>query len=193
MTLPDIALLGRARSGKDTIANYLVDRHGYVRVAFADALKEMALAANPSIPDMLWTDGDPYRLSDAVEADGWEGAKDEYPEVRRFLQGLGVAVRAQQPDFWLLKGEQKAYEAFSAGKPAVFTDVRFLNEVRALEARGFMTVSVTRPCRITEGLDAVDTHVSETELAKYKTDRDICNAGTIADLEEDVRRVVLGM
>ena len=77
--------------------------------------------------------------------------------------------------------------------PVVFTDVRFRNEAEALEHREFMTVSLTRPCRITEGLDATDTHVSETELAKYPTDRAICNAGTIADLEADVRKYLLSM
>lgn len=37
-----IAISGWKRSGKDTIANYLVDIHNYRRVAFADILKDMA-------------------------------------------------------------------------------------------------------------------------------------------------------
>lgn len=37
-----IALSGKMRSGKDTIAARLVDEHGFVRVAFADKLKDIA-------------------------------------------------------------------------------------------------------------------------------------------------------
>lgn len=37
-----IALSGKMRSGKDTLANELVMRHGFVRMSFADKLKEVA-------------------------------------------------------------------------------------------------------------------------------------------------------
>lgn len=186
--LPDIALIGRARSGKDEIAKHLVSRHGYARVAFADALKEMALSTDPWI---ISENGGALRLSMVVSKYGWEKAKDSSPDVRRTLQNLGVAVRNQDPNFWLRQGINKAHRAHSNGSPVVVTDVRFLNEVRALEDLHFMTASVTRPCRITEGLDATDTHVSETELANYPTDRAICNAGSIDDLHADIEKLLL--
>lgn len=37
-----VALSGWKGSGKDTLANYLVERHGFKRLAFADELKDMA-------------------------------------------------------------------------------------------------------------------------------------------------------
>ena len=44
-----VALMGRAGAGKDTVASILTEHRGYARVAFADPLKEMALAVDPII------------------------------------------------------------------------------------------------------------------------------------------------
>lgn len=44
-----IAVSGWAKSGKDTVTNYLLNKHKFTRVAFADPLKEM-VAANYNIP-----------------------------------------------------------------------------------------------------------------------------------------------
>ena len=44
-----VAVSGWKFSGKDTVANYLVDNHGYKRVSFADPLKDM-VAEQFSIP-----------------------------------------------------------------------------------------------------------------------------------------------
>ncbi|MFE9335285.1 hypothetical protein [Streptomyces sp. NPDC007063] len=190
MRRPDIALIGLARSGKDTIADYLVREHGYQRVAFADPLKDMALRIDPLIDGYTHADGEnvQIRLSEVVERPGWERAKATYPKVRRFLQDLGVAVRAAQPDFWLSRGLD-AIQAAGGDTPVVVTDCRFVNEAKALEALGFLIASVTRPSLLVSGQR--DPHISENELRDYPTDRAICNAGTIADLEDDVRRYLL--
>lgn len=89
-----IGLTGRATSGKDSVGQILVSEYQYTRVAFADALKSMALALDP-IVDRLGQETllHPVRLHALVRADGWEAAKMN-PEVRRFLQALGTeAVR----------------------------------------------------------------------------------------------------
>lgn len=41
MAVIRIALSGKMRSGKDTVADYLVKRHGFTRMAFADKLKDV--------------------------------------------------------------------------------------------------------------------------------------------------------
>src|SRR5712664_4078359 len=98
MANPNIALLGLARSGKDTLAQRLVREHHYTRLAFADPLKVMLLDIDPLIPTSL---GIHVRLSRLITDAGWEYAKDHYPEVRRLLQQVGQRVREWSPDYWV--------------------------------------------------------------------------------------------
>lgn len=46
---PVIALSGPRCCGKSTIAQHLVERHGFVRIAFADALREIAQLARDDL------------------------------------------------------------------------------------------------------------------------------------------------
>ena len=179
-----IALVGPAHAGKDTIAEHLVSAHGYARVAFADELKVMALEIDPVVN--VGDAGCGIRtahLSDVVRAVGWERAKREFPEVRRFLQRLGVTMRERDPDYWINLASPRFTDAELSEIPVVVTDCRFVNEAEYLIARGFIVVAVDRP-----GLsdDAFRQHVSETEMSKIPWEQRVSNVGTIADLNRRV-------
>ncbi|WP_330478670.1 hypothetical protein OG301_26695 [Streptomyces platensis] len=175
--MKNVALTGLSRSGKDSVAARLVEHHGYVRVAFADRLKEAALKADPIIHQTTgaagWVD---QRLSDIVRLYGWEAAKDLFPEVRRFLQEYGQTVREIGPYFWIQAATPAVQAAWDDGRPVVFTDVRYLNEAETLEVWGFDIVRVTRPGQ-TPGA-----HVSERQMLAYPADRAIVNDGSLEDL-----------
>ena len=174
----DVALMGRAGSGKDTVAALLTEKYGHVRVAFADPLKEMALAVDPVIPELIGFDGSPIRLSFVVEIDGWEQSKRDYPEVRRFLQKLGAeGVRdVIGPDTWINLAHKKINEAHAYCRPVVLTDVRFPNEVAMARDLGFKLLWVDRP-----GVGAID-HASESSVGPDDADAIIYNGGSIEDL-----------
>ena len=36
-----VGIFGKAGSGKDTIANYMIENLGYIKIAFADVLKDI--------------------------------------------------------------------------------------------------------------------------------------------------------
>ncbi|MET9959321.1 hypothetical protein ABZ128_09565 [Streptomyces sp. NPDC006326] len=146
----NIGIIGRARSGKDTAGQWLVDNRGYERVAFADPLKAAALKLDPIVGvERAGTDDRnvslTVRLSDYVVMRGWEAAK-EVPEVRRTLQELGASMRAVDPEVWLRAGLARAYEVNrNFGRPAVITDVRYLNEAVSLKNAGFKLIHIDRP------------------------------------------------
>ncbi|MGW3073534.1 deoxynucleotide monophosphate kinase family protein [Kitasatospora sp. NPDC001132] len=177
MTVPGIALVGKARSGKDTFAARLVERYSYTKAAFADPLRAVALAADPIVSADSGHFGYlPVRLSEVVERHGWEKAKTTLPEVRRTLQNFGQAVRDVDPNFWLNLMLERLDVAASWNLPVVVTDTRYVNEATALRARGFKLVRIVRP-----GAGTRD-HVSETELDNFPADVTVANVGTVADL-----------
>ncbi|MGW0929568.1 deoxynucleotide monophosphate kinase family protein [Streptomyces sp. NPDC002644] len=173
----DVALLGKARAGKDTIAKRLVEEHGYTRLAFADPLKDLALNVNPVIST---TYNVHVRLADYVADVGWELAKEWNPEVRRLLQRLGQGVRSLTRDFWVSVLTEKLRRIDG---PVVVTDVRYPNEAIAMRNLGFSLVRVQRWEALTDPL--ADAHESEILMDDWPTDATIRNTGTLAELYEE--------
>jgi hypothetical protein len=174
-----VGVIGKKRAGKDSFAATLVEERGYRRFAFADRMKDFALALDP-IVGRWYLDDSPARLSEVVERQGWERAK-EIEEVRRTLQRLGTNAGREVlgEDVWVAPMMR---EALAHPGPVVITDVRFPNECEAILAAGGLIVRITRP-----GLDSDDSHESENALNGYPADLDVLNAGTLGMLAETVR------
>jgi hypothetical protein len=169
-----IGVTGRKRAGKDSVAARLVERHGFVRYAFADSVRRVALAIDPIVDVDHWMDEE-YRLSVIVAERGWERTKDEIPEVRRLLQTIGTdAIRALDPDFWVRATMRQVY---AEARPVVITDVRFPNEAEAVKRAGGVLVRVVRP-----GQTDDDQHASETAMDGQPVAYLISNEGTPDDL-----------
>jgi hypothetical protein len=169
-----------ARTGKDSVASVLVKEHGFTRVAFADALKELALRADPLIYSNAMVNVATGRghLKQVVHANGWENAKNQFPEVRKFLQNLGVAAREVfGEDIWVVT----AFADFIGTKDVVVTDVRFPNEFTTIQGLLGKLVLVSRP-----GYGPVNQHVSETGLEDYEWDYEFQNNGSLDDLPAKV-------
>lgn len=183
-----VALLGKARSGKDTVAGILVRHASYTRLAFADKLKEAALRTNPYIP--LGHARVCVRLADLISRVGWETAKDQFPEVRRFLQEYGQTVREMDPDFWVRPVAAQVIQGTEWNMPCVVSDVRYRNEVDALKELGAIVVRVEREGAGLTG-DAAR-HDSETELDGLEPDHVLQNAGTLDALRGSVASLYFG-
>ncbi len=191
---PLIGLVGKAGAGKDTFAEILADAYGFVRVAFADRLRETALVVNPIVVPGDGTGLFPdKRLAEVVAEVGWDIAKREIPEVRRFLQHLGQGLRnTVDPDIWVNLAMEEVDGLAPA--PVVVTDVRYVNEVQAIRDRRGVVVRIVRDGA---GLDgAAATHNSETELDGLAPDVLIENNGELRHLAEQVfalgRRLAAG-
>jgi hypothetical protein len=178
----NVALLGKARSGKDTVAQRLVTRFAFTRVAFADPLKDAALALDPLIPTSPGMS--PVRLSRLVGETGWDYAKESYPEVRRTLQRMGQGIRNLDEGFWVRVALDRVSVAETWNLPVVVSDVRYRNEAEALRNLGFLLVRIVRGEVVPLGDQSAMLHTSENELNDYPTDLTVANDGTLTDLLE---------
>lgn len=159
-----IGLSGYAQSGKDTLARFLVEEHGFTRLAFADILRDVLFALNPMVEHTSGT----WSVQALVKSIGWDAAKTGSPEgsdftVRAYLQRLGTEAgrRILGEDVWVNAVMDKVQE----GRRYVFTDMRFPNEYEAIKLFGGTTVRLTR-----EGQDPTNAHVSETALDTHQFD-----------------------
>lgn len=191
---PLVGLCGYAQSGKDTAATWLT-KNGWVRVAFADTLRQILRALNPIVATeihQVYSYGEENPVSYAsvdrrvdalVNLYGWEQAK-KNDEVRALLQRLGTEAGRNiiGEHLWVLLGEQ-SIEA--ADQPVVVTDVRFPNEVQMIRRRGGTLVWVSRP-----DVGPVNKHASEHSVTAEDCDVVVVNDGTVVDLHEKMRLVV---
>lgn len=165
-----IGLSGYARSGKDTVAEYLVTHRGFKRVAFADPIRQILYDMNPSI--------DGVRLTTMVDEYGWDITKSK-PEVRELLQSLGYSARRNiNPNVWIMA----AFGIMRRDENYVIADVRFRNEANAIKEFEGQIWRIERP-----GIEPVNAHISEWEMDGYEYDWAINNDGTLEQLEYAVK------
>jgi len=166
-----IAISGKKRSGKDTVAAII--RRNFkgpsISYYFASALKhEVARACG-------------------VKTEFIDQFKDNF---RLILQGWGTDYRRKLygDDFWI-KQVESALRAFEDGgnlQLVVIPDCRFKNEFDYLKKRGAAIIRVRR-----QKACYADSHISETDLDDVKHDFVIDNNGTIEELVEVVSKLKL--
>lgn len=183
-----VGLVGRKRSGKDSVALIMIEQK-WLRAAFADTVRQVALAIDPVV--MLGPSLDTVRTFDrlamVVARDGWDNAKVNHADIRRFLQRLGTeGVREiLGQDLWVDHTmDEEVIPNLNAGDNVVITDVRFPNEIDAVRAAGGEIWRIDRP-----GLGPdTDTHASEMAWRRVQPDVIITNDGDLAELADKVRR-----
>lgn len=154
-----IGIIGYSRSGKDTIAEYLVQKQGFVRAAFADPMRNALIALDPriNVNEMVGVS-----LAYAVKSLGWDYLKENSEDVRHLLQKMGTEVGRNMfgEDVWV----NKTMEIVKHEKNVVFSDVRYPNEADAILKAGGRLWKVTRP-----GVGPVNTHGSDSAMDSYPT------------------------
>lgn len=145
-----LGICGHAGAGKDMAADYLVKHFGFVRMALADPIKEIAF-------NYFGVDYEILRRSDKPE------------KVRWLLQQLGTEIgRTYDPEIWTKTLCNRI--TASPEKRIVITDVRFPNEAETLvTGLGADLILIRRPNNPNTGA-AMMQHASETSIEKIPFD-----------------------
>lgn len=160
-----VGLSGYARSGKDTFASFLMSE-GFVRIAFADNVKELARRLWPDVMGQYGS--------------AWDLAKQD-PVVRSRWQLLGNEVRnVLGEDVWV-------HAALHGVLPekTVITDVRYPNEAQRINDLGGAVIRIERP-----GVGPANGHISEVALDGWSFDYIVANNGTLEDFKREALAVV---
>lgn len=164
MTL--IGLTGRAGTGKDTAAAYLVQRYGFAQASFADPIRSMVLCMLEEADlDHAW-------LTERALKEA------EIPELgtsaRALMQTIGTeCARMLNPDIWVNHLQRRLGLPHSpVHDRVVISDVRHLNECTWVRAHGGAVLRLHR-----HQAAAVRAHVSESYVSQLAVDHDITNDG----------------
>jgi hypothetical protein len=192
-----IGLAAYKQNGKDEVCKILL-KHlpGYVRLAFADPLREEVQAAlDGSAP--FPTDA-PMELQRLLNEQIFENderlARAEPPihandkpysdRMRKILQMWGTEYRRAQDDRYWLKAWLSRAAMFHGAKGFVVTDCRFPNE------EAFLHFGGGEVWRVDRFQPDGDPHPSERFIPVMTVDRVIDNTGTLEDLERRVLEVL---
>lgn len=162
-----IGLTGVARSGKDTTADYLVRRHGFVKHSFAAPIREfVARILGLSLAEL-----------EAAKEQPIQWLPGQTP--RRLMQTIGTewGRDSVHPELWVKSCFERVRRDMAAGRSVVICDVRFDNEARALKALGGQVWRVTR-----SGAGTAAAHASEAGVSDALVERFLANNGRLSDL-----------
>ena len=206
-----IGVCGFIGSGKDTIADYLTNFHGYRRESFANSLKDAVAYVFGWDRTMLegrTTQARAWR----EQVDPWWAERLNMPNLtpRWVLQYWGTEVcrKAFHDDIWIASLENKLRNSTDN---IVISDCRFPNEIKSIKDAGGIVIRVRRGNEPEWYNDAADMnagdrcinymmaktrmqklgiHASETAWVGTKFDAVITNDTSIDDLFSKVKDLV---
>ena len=195
-----IAISGLIGSGKDTVADYLVNLHEFRRESFAGNLKNAMCEIFGWDRDMLEGRSKSSREW-REQVDQWWAERLGIPHLtpRWILQHVGTdVIRGHfHDDMWLASLENKLRKT---DDDIVISDVRFKNEVKMLKDLGAVCIEVTRGDRPGWYQHAVDSDIKKLETLKvHRSEYDwigtefdavIDNNGTLDELYKQVEDLI---
>lgn len=187
-----IAILGKANTGKNTLAKMLVrqlrlHKNAYLSasyIAFADPMKEMIRYMFPEIPRKYLYGSSSFRNEIIPGA----FTKNNSPLIiRQLLIDLGTRGREYDPNIWVKNFDQRFLQLYK--KIVIVTDVRFRNEFDYLRDKGFYMIRLYR----NTGQPEIQ-HISETgqnAIADEEFAHVLFNNHGLKDLKFEVSRCIV--
>lgn len=197
-----IGLIGFAGSGKGTAADFLVQKQGFTKLAFADAVKDATAAIFGWPRNLLEGDTDESRKFRETK-DEWWSERFEYdfsPRLALQMMGTEAGRDVFHSDLWIHALSKK----ISMYKNVVIADVRFPNEIEAIRNMGGFIVRIKRGNdpewaevavkanqeKNTDLMYDYSIHYSEWAWIGTQVDYHLDNIGPVSMLENDIGHMI---
>lgn len=184
-----IGICGLQGAGKDTLADILCEKYGFVRLSFAGVLKDVCAVLFGWDREMLEGRTKEARLEREVVDEWWSarlGIAGFTPRKAMQMIGTDVMRNYFHDGIWVAAVERRLMFL----PKVVITDCRFPNEIALIKAAGGKVIHVERgaaPAWVNsyknEGVAPAGVHSSEYVWMRTKFDRVVKNDGSLADLE----------
>jgi hypothetical protein len=187
-----VGVCGLIGSGKGTVADILVESHGFQKLSFADSLKDGVAAMFDWPRSMLEGDTSASREWREQPDRFWTEEMGFSVTPRYVLQKVGTECMRQGlfDGIWVSRTKQKLQKH---NLDFVIPDVRFPNEISMIQEEGGVVVHVQRgplpdwaDKLLEQGIEPQDIHPSEWMWMRSTIDHTITNTGTIEDLRDQV-------
>ena len=195
-----IGICGFQSSGKDTIAELLINEYGYKKLSFAGALKDVVSIIFGWSRDKL----EGLTKEDRIwreQIDPWWSNTLKMPQLtpRYVLQYFGTDLFRNHwhRDIWVKVVENQLVRLHNEN--IVITDCRFENEINLIMSYGGKMIHVYRDLpewfhRYKLGIPVEEVkqlHRSEVEWINCYCDYEIANKGTVDELYEKVNNLLV--
>ena len=185
-----IGICGLIGSGKDTVAERLVNEHGYKRDSFAKSLKDAVASMFNWDRDLLEGRGQSSRHWREQPDKFWSERFGREVSPRLILQEFGTEVmRGQMYDGIWVDSCLGRYK----GENTVISDTRFPNEIKRIKDCGGVILLVKRfkdpdwfTSYVEGNIEPNGIHSSEYMWAKSEFDYVIENNGSLEELNEKI-------
>lgn len=203
-----IGVVGFIGSGKGTAADILVKKHDFVKLSFADAVKDATAAIFGWPRHLLEGDTDESRAF-REQKDEWWSERFGYaltPRLALQMMGTEAGREVFHEDIWLCALEKK----MAAHENVVIADVRFPNEIKFIQDKGGFVVRVQRGAdpdwydmakaandpqflhapEAHDEMKKLGVHYSEWAWVGSIMDYQLENAGAVSMLEADITHMM---
>ena len=168
-----VGITGKKFNGKDTLGNHLVSKYGYIRIAFADPLKEVLKTV------FNFNDAQLYGESKETIDEYWKVTPRtvmQYVGTDMFRNQMGKIIPNIGTNIWIEVIKRKILDIWKTNptQKIVLTDLRFPNEINLIKELGGIIIRVKRNIDKSED-EFVVIHESETYIDMFDVDYDFEN------------------
>lgn len=201
-----LSVFGKNKAGKSTLADMLVTEYDFVKISFADALREITQLFFGINTDWKineeWSATYEYldgldRLFSVIKDKNnvkqlmidkikYATTKDQAYRITLELLGTEVFRKIVLNDIWCAMAVFSVVRLAGFGEHIVFDDMRFPNEYGVLSKLNTIFIRITAPFE-----EPVGTHESQKYVSDFKADYIINNNGTKKELLEKFNKLVI--